>query len=158
MISRSHINCDWGIQVIDGHGLFSAGWDELRPCPLLGQVSVRPGLTSAQLGFRGFEIALSRQVSDAAKFPAVWTNPSNRVTADPPLILSHAGKTNLETAVASPTKSLLLAATMAEVFLLSFLSQLNRSFHWGNPVGATSWCRPTYFSSEEAQRGGHSYT
>ena len=60
--------------------------------------------------------------SNTAKIAAVWANPGYRVTANPPLVLLHACETDLKTAVASPAKLLLFAATMTLVFLALSLS------------------------------------
>jgi hypothetical protein len=68
-------------------------------------------------------------ISNASKLATVWADPGYGVTADTPLILLHTGKTYLETAVASPAEFVLFAATVTEILLLSFLSQLYRSFH-----------------------------
>lgn len=67
--------------------------------------------------------------SDASKLATVWADPGYGVTTNTPLIFLHTGKTYLEAAVASPAKFVLFAATMTEIRLLSFLSQLYRSFH-----------------------------
>jgi hypothetical protein len=60
-----------------------------------------------------------RTDSDASKFSAVRADPGDGVAADPPLVLLHAGHTNLETAVAGPAKLLLFAAAVARISLFS---------------------------------------
>jgi hypothetical protein len=60
--------------------------------------------------------------SNASQLATIWADPGYGVTADTPLVFLHTGKTYLETAVASPAKLLLAAATMADVFFPSFLS------------------------------------
>jgi hypothetical protein len=61
-------------------------------------------------------------VSNTAKLTTVWANPGHGVTANTPLVLLHAGKTDLKTAVASPAKFLLFAAAVTDVLLPSFLA------------------------------------
>ena len=61
-------------------------------------------------------------VSNTAKLTTVWADPGHRVAANTPLVLLHARKTDLKTAVASPAKLLFFAATMAVVFLPPFLA------------------------------------
>jgi len=58
---------------------------------------------------------------NAAKFTAVRADPGDGVATDAPLVLLHAPKTDLKSAVACPAELLLGSTTMARIsFLLPF--------------------------------------
>jgi hypothetical protein len=67
--------------------------------------------------------------SNASQLATIWADPGYGVTADTPLVFLHTGKTYLETAVASPAEFVLFAATITEILLPFFPSQLYCSFH-----------------------------
>ena len=84
---------------------------------------------AALCGLGGRSLLVGRARLNTSQVATVWTDPGHGVTAYTPLVFLHTSQTDLKAAVAGPAKLVFFAATMTEVLLPFFFSQLYGPLH-----------------------------